>query len=530
MRRLDIDRHWFEVSMVVSGASIVVFSFLIDAIGSGDQAGFGLKQAILALLGSSMLVVAGVMLRARGRGWDPKIPTVAEISAYVRRQWRDILLVTILAIAAAFLSYGGARLINPVVYDRRTDDVWFQADIARFLAVATRSDAWEHIRTKVHPLFSLLAYSSVSILREIDLEPITAIRVMIAAVAALWISTLFVLLRLIGCPRFDAMLFSALAATSATAVFGFVIPDTYAFGSLSILLALVIVVVAQRKTVSPLWYVFVSALTLGMTVTNWMAGILATLVNHRWKRTLQITVIAFCLVVILWGVEKSIFPWASFFLYVSDSERVHFLLAPVSGGPLHTIKSFVFHTMVMPSIAVVNYYRRPYWPVMATQPTLPGSGSLWGGVAVGLWIILLGLGLWALFSIKQHRRLRIVLGLLLLGQLVLHIIYGEETFLYSLHFGPLLVILAALSTLTRKRRVVLVLVVALLVSAGINNGLQFARATEFVQCLSLNEPQTSNTYVMPPISEVLADTSSFKEFSTVEQLLPTCNHYSNSTK
>jgi hypothetical protein len=99
------------------------------------------------------------------------------------------------------------------------------------------------------------------------------------------------------------------------------------------------------------------------------------------------------------------------------------------------------------------------------------------------WVALLGLGLWALFSIGQHRRLRIVLGLTLLGLLAQHMVFGEETFLYSIHFAPLLVILAALSTLTRARPVALVLTRALVLSAGINNNLQFISATELVQCI-----------------------------------------------
>jgi len=63
----------------------------------------------------------------------------------------------------------------------------------------------------------------------------------------LWFSSLFILLRLIGCRQFDAALFSILAATSAAAIFWFVIPETYSFGSLSILLALGLTALAQHQ-------------------------------------------------------------------------------------------------------------------------------------------------------------------------------------------------------------------------------------------------------------------------------------------
>ena len=72
-----------------------------------------------------------------------------------------------------------------------------------------------------------------------------------------------------------------------------------------------------------------------------------------------------------------------------------------------------------------------------------------------------------------------VLGLTLLGQLVLHVLYGPETFLYSLHFGPLLVILTALTTFSRLRILCLALSVLITVTAGVNNVLAFRKAINF---------------------------------------------------
>ncbi len=105
---------------------------------------------------------------------------------------------------------------------------------------ANMTDRWsDHNRIKVHPLFSLLTFPLVYFLNTIlGIKAIAAVRIVIAAVASVWLGTLFLLLRLIGCQRFDATLFSLLGATSATAVFWFVVPETYPFGSLSILFAL----------------------------------------------------------------------------------------------------------------------------------------------------------------------------------------------------------------------------------------------------------------------------------------------------
>jgi hypothetical protein len=270
-------------------------------------------------------------------------------------------------------------------------------------------------------------------------------------------------------------------------MFWFVVPESYSFGSLSILAALIVVVLKKYGS-SPVWlYVGSSALTLSITVTNWMVGIFATFANYHWKRALQVTVNAFCIVVLLWGLQKFFFRSAVFF--IGDREEARYVFTPESGGIPHVAASFLFHTMVMPNIDTVHKRHRPWVPVMTTQLSLPGSGSMWGTIAVVLWAGLVALGMWALVTLKEHRELRIVVGAALLGQLGLHAMYGPETFLYALHFVPLLVVLTALSAHTRARPLALTLAVALVICAGINNTVQFGKATELVKQSAVTSEQ-----------------------------------------
>jgi hypothetical protein len=290
--------------------------------------------------------------------------------------WCDILLVVVLAAIAGLASYQGAQFIDPSIFNEDpldVDSTWFEADVVRaFTNMSDRSS--NHYRTKVHPLFPLISYAPVYTLKKtLGLQAVNAVQIVIASVASLWIGALFILLRLVGCRKFDALSFSVLAMTGAAAIFWFVVPAKYSFGSLSILLALCLVAMAQHHKLSDWWYVSLSALTLSFTVTNWMAGILATLVNHPWKRALQLIVNAFCLVVLLWDVQKLLFPGAIFF--IGDHEDAQFILAPDSGGLLHVLMSFVFHTMVMPAFEVIDRYKRPDWPVIITQFSSPGSGT-----------------------------------------------------------------------------------------------------------------------------------------------------------
>jgi hypothetical protein len=396
------------------------------------------------------------------------------------QKWADTLVVFILASTIAIATYYGAQQIDPIIStDNQAGDIWFEGDLPRVFSNMTDRVS-NHYRTKVHPIFSLTAFPPVLVITKIfGLAPIASVRVVISVVAALWITTLFVLFRLIRLHRFDAILFSILATVSAAAMCWFIVPETYSFGSLTILLAFCFTALAEYYQFSSFWYVTVSAFTLSMTTTNWITGILMAIVNFSRKKALQITVNAFCLIVLLWSVQKFFFVSAVFFL--GDREEKDYILMSTSGGPLQVLKSFVAHTMVLPTINIVtNRYKPPHWPVLSTQFADPGSGSIWGMVAVVLWTALLGLGIWGFFSHQQHRKLRTIVGLTLLGHLLLHCVYGNETFLYSLHFIPALIILAAFSVFTRARIVALLMATALILTVGVNNIIQINKAISFV--------------------------------------------------
>ena len=394
----------------------------------------------------------------------------------------DLCVLLLLAMGTAVVSFQRAQRVPSVLARPTGTDVWFEGNPWR--AVGIMSNRWhaEAYVTDRHPLFPLLTFPEVRIGESaLHIEPLAATHLLMAVIAGLWVGTLFVLLRLIGCPRLDAALVSVVGASSASAVFWFSMPETYVLGSWTILLALLLVALARHRQVPTWGYFAVNVLTLSVTVTNWMAALLATFTTRPWRRALGITVSAFLAVTLLWGVEKSGFPHAKFFL--NQHRTTHYFFQRESGGPLRIVTSFVLHSMVMPRID-----REPLNPQdlqlskMSVQHSPPGSGSVPGAIATGLWVGLLGLGVWGAARDEQNRPFVRVLGLTLLGQLALHLVYGgEETFLYSLHWLPLLVILAAFGTRTRARGLAVGLAGALLVCAVMNNGVQFGRAVQFVR-------------------------------------------------
>lgn len=392
----------------------------------------------------------------------------------------DLVIVLILAIAMAVSSFFASQQIpNPVLTDFYAQDTWFGSDLPTVFGNLTSLKS-DFGRNNKHPLFPLLAFPLVFGLGKLlHLEPITAVRLILALTAGVWLASLYSFFRLLGCQRLDAIIFSLLGSVSAAAIFWFVVPDSFPFASLTILLALVFVAFTEYRKVSPAWYVAISALTVSITITNWMVGLLATIVNFRWKKALQITFLTFCVVNGLWIVQRAIFPNSGLpFQPKTFIGEKKFISGPSAESILSAISSFTYQTIVMPAVQLSDSLLRPEWPKPEVNTLTPGSGGFWGTLAVLAWTGLLSLGLWGYCSTKRHPKLRLVLGFTILGQLLIHSIYGTgETFIYSLHFAPLLLAVAAFASLTRMRLISLALAFVLIVGAGINNRSQFHQLT-----------------------------------------------------
>ena len=230
----------------------------------------------------------------------------------------DGLIALILAAVAALLSALNFGYLDPVLYGLLGIDFWFQSDMARAFYNMTEAES-SHYRASVHPLFSLIAYHGVlfvkcgiGLFHEITSDQ--AVQLVMAAVAGTWTATLYTLLRLLSLWRFEAVLFSLLGAFSAASLFWFSVPETYSFGSVSILSALTVAAVHQRRALAEGWFVLASTATLSFTITNWMAGLAAAFINLRIGRALRVTLITFASVYLLWLLEKHLFPTAGSFL------------------------------------------------------------------------------------------------------------------------------------------------------------------------------------------------------------------------
>jgi hypothetical protein len=384
---------------------------------------------------------------------------------------------------AAGLSYWASALVAFNVWD-----VWFEANLPRNYSNMVALDS-DPSRSNVHPLYSLLVYPPTKVLfKTFGFPLVVAVRVVLSLAASLWVTLLFLALRSAGCHRPDAGLLSLLGLTSAAAIFWLPVPETYPVGSCSILLPLLLMNKVPRT--SFWWYLLINVVSLSVTVTNWMVGLMLTLVNQGWKRTLYIGMTALMLVGVLGSLHNLVVPSVKLpFGQVRDEGK--YLFRPEAVAPINILRSLLFHSMVMPEIVMVDndgshlVIQKERGTVavdlgkrMSTQPSSLGSGTSWGRIAVMVWGCLLVLGIWALLTMPGNARFRLVLAGVLCGQVLLHLLYGEETFLYTIHVVPLLILMVGMATLTAVRPMVLALAALLIIPMGANNVHQFKAAVE----------------------------------------------------
>jgi len=403
-------------------------------------------------------------------------PSHADVSAGSNAWVPDFLVALCLALLTTVAYFETGRLLNPTLFTQ--SGIWFDSDNGRvYQNLTTRTS--DNYRTNVHPLFPLLLHPPVYAARHVldrllGLDTEMVVRLVVAMGAGLCIAIFFIFLRALRCRCLDAALFAILAACSASALFWTAVPETYPAGSITVLAALLAVALSERKRPSPWLFVLVSALSLSITITNWMAGVAATAVSFPWRRAVQITVAAFCFVTALWGLQKLLYPSAQFFL--GSREEARYMFRTEAAGPRAILTTFAVNAVVMPDVrviedkTVVDTGRR-----LSVQTSPVGSSGPWGVAAASVWFGLLVLGAWALFTLRDQARVRLALGLTLFGQISLHLIYGEETFLYSMHYMPLLVAIASLTTLTRARRLALALAGCCIALTGANNAAEFQR-------------------------------------------------------
>jgi hypothetical protein len=386
---------------------------------------------------------------------------------------KDLVLALALAIASASgTSLIASRFDPRFLREPSGNDVWFEADLP--IVTDRVQHRWsDQSRNARHPLFPLFATLPVNALKAVGVGADPALRAMIAAFAALWTATLYLLLLGITRRQPDALIFTALAHASAAAIFWLPVPETYTLGSASVMAALALCAWDTAGRSGAAAYVAVAAFSLSVTTTNWLTGLSAIVARHPWRQALQLAANSLTAVVLVWGLQRLLFSTADFFIGAGAQTR--FILPHGAAGIGDALRAVLFHSIVMPAIAIVP---EPKWGnIMSVQDSSLFSGGAIGTIALLLWTGLLAAGIRAMAV--ERSAVRLPLALALGGHLVVYCLYGEETFLYTLHAAPLLVAVAALATRTRLRPLTLGVAALLTVALAVRNTAALREALRF---------------------------------------------------
>ena len=403
-----------------------------------------------------------------------------EHRAAAKRGRLDLVIAAALGVSAGTLTLLAIDRYQSPYPD---NDVWFGADIPRLVMNLAELTSGQE-RTSVHPLAPLVYAVPVTFFRLLGLDGIDVVKAVMALTAAAWLAAVFLLGRLLGLPRADAVLLSAFAASTAAAIFWMPIPETYPLGSLTLLGAFCVVALAEHRRLPEWAWLAASLSTFAITTTNWSLGLLAALRHLPWRRAVQVSVNALAAATILWGAQSVVFPDAGFFFEVKGETK--YVAAKTEDHVTSAFTSLLFHTVVSPRVDVVETEEGADVTTFTSSVVLTAQGAPprtqpWLGlIATGLWCVLLAAAV-VLAARQWRRRVVQVAGLFLLGQLALHGIYGAETFLYTLNFLTGILVLISVAVTTRWRRPLLALVVAVTVTAAVTNVSELDRASDLVK-------------------------------------------------
>lgn len=405
-----------------------------------------------------------------------------------RRIAPDLSCALGLALAAAVLSWWALEHFDDSLYRQNGFDIWFEADQPRVVQNLTDRGS-DHHRTSVHPLFSILFYPLCKAFRTLGVAPLAAAKILVALSAAATVTLFYLSLRNLGLAVASAAAFTAALMASASFIHWFAIVDTYPFAAMSI--ALMLWVLTRPGPVDKVTWILASASTLSVTITNWSFGLAAAFFCLPLRVFLQVNAAALALVAVLAVVQKLIFPTAGLFFNpgaLEEERRYTQVTSPASSGegwtPLANLRSMLLFSAVAPTASreeVVEFDARKL--VVNNQHARLRDEGLLGLVATALWAIMLGLGLRGAIA-SPRRDVTLALAAFAAGQVVLHLVYGQITFLYAAHMFPAFLAFAALGAAGPTGWLATAAAIAFVVVGGYVNIEQFQAAAALANMIA----------------------------------------------
>ncbi len=315
---------------------------------------------------------------------------------------------------------------------------YFQSDTWRAYDDMAIFDA-SHYRTNVHGWFSLFWIPIISLIEFFGFHTLRAIWIANAITAGLWSVGLWIAGRSLGARRPDALLIPALGLSMSASMLWFTVPETYPSGSLGIVLCFLIGIGWAKKYRLNILGALAGAFAMGMTLSNATALGAQALGLGSWRKCLVVLPLSIAIYFAGFLASRALFPQPpsvrisnlasdSVYVYAANPERIK-----------NTTRSMLVYTLAAPTPELEPEFS--LWSVQ--QVPLGAMSTLTAGSAIAWWLLIsvsIAVVIVGRTSIRARGPvpmvcLRAVL-LYIAAHTLLHIVYGEESFLYSIHLAP----------------------------------------------------------------------------------------------
>jgi len=369
------------------------------------------------------------------------------------------------------------------------NDILFEIDTPRVVGDMTEFSAW-HARTKVHPLYVLLVNPLGVCLKILLKSNMTASIVISSFFGFLGLVLAFALFFVANKDSVQALLMTGLFAFSSSQWFLSVIPETASFAVCSVATTYLVFWIAlkEQRSCLSLWIV-AGILSMAITTTNFIQTLICFTV-HRiaiskpCKMLTVVRVVAgyacgvFGLTAAFALLQKMIYPSSTlFFLPAAYKEEFQYGSFLAVRQPFTVVAQSLKHFFMTNVVAPAPHaYDLPH----TLNPAITFNRSWdyrWiGGVALFLWLGLLGNGIVHMVLSKKMRMFFVGMVLCLMFNIGFHCFYGVladgriELFLYTGNVTLLVMSFIGLHPVSTRLPIKIALAV-LLVLVSANNGL-----------------------------------------------------------
>lgn len=354
-------------------------------------------------------------------------------------------LIFILTSTALYYLAISLPLDRLIVYENI--DAWFGTDIFRVIATETQTENAAHHRNSVHPFYSFITYPANHLLSTIfGIDKITSAVIFHSITGGCLSATIFVSAKRISQSTNAALAITALLLISSSFIFLASVPETFALGALTICVALLIVDSDHLNSLRS--SIAIGLLTFSVTITNYGVAIIASFIKLRPRIALLSFVATIVIASLISFAQTVFFPRSGVFYKSVQKEAMYVQLTKRT--PEEVVKKVTRRAVVFLSAGFVleNVKIEPnsssgLLPRVDISPINESTPSAIGFVALIGWWTLLVLAIAS--CIKKFRSSPTLATALLfyIYQFFLHLLYGDETFIYTLHSIPAVLVMFA---------------------------------------------------------------------------------------